>query len=142
MYTSFQLAKKYISYYLSASNSKGHGIHSPFVFNFILDVLNNRQNYLPPSNIESVRKELQNNTQALTIKDLRCRFTKEQIRKTNSCPTGYYSCQTKEIWPLVSPAGEKVSTPNDHRTRHFIRYYHLPTSPPPLRIKHHNHRGK
>ncbi|HZH95110.1 MAG TPA: SAM-dependent methyltransferase, partial [Flavisolibacter sp.] len=70
MYTSFQLAKKYISYYLSASNSKGHGIHSPFVFNFILDVLNNRQNYLPPSNIESVRKELQNNTQALTIKDL------------------------------------------------------------------------
>jgi predicted O-methyltransferase YrrM len=70
MYTSFQLTKKYISYYLGASNSKGHGIHSPFVFNFILDVLNNRQQYLPPSNIEGIRKQLQHNTEALTIKDL------------------------------------------------------------------------
>ena len=31
---------KYLQYYWVASNSKGHGIHSPFVFKFIQEILN------------------------------------------------------------------------------------------------------
>ena len=58
MYSSFQLARKYLQYYIKASNGKGHGMHSPFVFDFILNVLNNRQNYIPPPEIEDLRKEL------------------------------------------------------------------------------------
>jgi predicted O-methyltransferase YrrM len=68
--TSFQLAKKFIHYYLTASNGKGHGIHSPFVFNFVLDVLNNRQNIHPPANIEDLRKTLLNDNTALVIEDM------------------------------------------------------------------------
>jgi predicted O-methyltransferase YrrM len=70
VYTSFQLSKKYIHYYLTASNGKGHGVHSPFVFNFILDVLNNRQNIQQPANIEDLRKELLQDNTALLIEDM------------------------------------------------------------------------
>ena len=42
MYNRFQLAFKYIAYYLTASNAKGHGTHSPFVFDFITNVLQNK----------------------------------------------------------------------------------------------------
>lgn len=70
MYTSAQLAKKYIRYYLSASNGKGHGTHSPFVFDFILNVLNNKSNYHPPEAIERLRKELLQNNTILQIEDL------------------------------------------------------------------------
>ncbi len=70
MYSSFQLAKKYIHYYFTAANGKGHGIHSPFVFNFVLDVLNNRKKIHPPANIEALRKELLQDDTALLIEDM------------------------------------------------------------------------
>jgi hypothetical protein len=34
---------KYFNYYFNASNGKGHGVHSPFVFSFITDVLNTKE---------------------------------------------------------------------------------------------------
>jgi len=34
---------KYCNYYFNASNGKGHGVHSPFVFNFIGSILNNTE---------------------------------------------------------------------------------------------------
>ncbi len=70
MYTSFQLAKKYIHYYLTAANGKGHGTHSPFVFDFILSVLNNRQGYAPPTEIEALRQKLLADATEIEIEDL------------------------------------------------------------------------
>nr|AIA19127.1 Methyltransferase domain protein [uncultured bacterium] len=70
MYNSFQLAKKYLHYYLNASNSKGHGMHSPFVFDFILNVLNNKSNYQYPDDIEALRKSLLNDERVIEVEDL------------------------------------------------------------------------
>jgi hypothetical protein len=36
----FQTKTKYWRWWFTASNSKGHGMHSPFVFDFIINVLN------------------------------------------------------------------------------------------------------
>ncbi len=58
MYNSFALGKKYISYRLKASNGKGHGVHSPFVFNFIKDVLRNNNQLLFAASIEARRAAL------------------------------------------------------------------------------------
>jgi predicted O-methyltransferase YrrM len=69
VYSSFQLAKKYFNYYLHASNSKGHGMHSPFVFDFILNVLNNESNYQSPGEIEQLRKELLRDKRVIEIED-------------------------------------------------------------------------
>jgi predicted O-methyltransferase YrrM len=70
VYSSFQLLKKYIRYYATASNGHGHGMHSPFVFDFILHVLNNKKGYVPPAAIEALRKKLLQDNTVLFIEDL------------------------------------------------------------------------
>jgi len=34
---------KYFNYYFNASNGKGHGVHSPFVYSFITSILNSKE---------------------------------------------------------------------------------------------------
>jgi predicted O-methyltransferase YrrM len=70
MYSSFQLALKYLNYYFTASNRNGHGMHSPFVFEFITKVLNDKTNYADYNAIEKIRKKLLNNHEMLAVEDL------------------------------------------------------------------------
>src|SRR5687767_11700800 len=70
MYSSSHLIKNYLGYYLTASNSKGHGMHSPFVFDFILYVLNDKKKYKIPQEIENLRNELLKDDTFITIQDL------------------------------------------------------------------------
>ena len=70
MYSSFQLALHYLRYFLTAANGKGHGTHSPFVFDFILHVLNNHDKGLPVSDIEQLRKQLLSDKTRVDIRDL------------------------------------------------------------------------
>jgi hypothetical protein len=58
MFTKFQLTKKYLHYYLTASSGKGHGIHSPFVFDFIKNVLRDKKEYAYYPVIEKGRQQL------------------------------------------------------------------------------------
>ncbi|MEN9512690.1 MAG: hypothetical protein RJB16_450 [Bacteroidota bacterium] len=58
MYPTFTLIKKYIQYYVNASNSKGHGVHSPFVYQFIQEVLLNKQIPHEANLMEAKRKDL------------------------------------------------------------------------------------
>jgi predicted O-methyltransferase YrrM len=69
MYSSFQLAKKYFHYYFHAKNGKGHGVHSPFVFNFIIHVLNDHKKYDYYDKIEKLRKNLLVNNDKIEIED-------------------------------------------------------------------------
>ena len=45
-------------------------MHSPFVFDFIRNVLNNKNKYAPPLEIEQLRKELLNDNRTIEIEDL------------------------------------------------------------------------
>ncbi len=69
MFSKFQLAKKYLHYYFTASNGKGHGIHSPFVFDFITNVLNDKKKYDCYKKIENRRKELLHDTTVIEVED-------------------------------------------------------------------------
>lgn len=69
MFSKFQLVKKYISYYLTASNGKGHGMHSPFVFEFITKVLNDDRTYYCYPQVEALRQSLLQNNTVLTLED-------------------------------------------------------------------------
>ena len=42
LYSTPTLLLKYLHYYWGAANAKGHGIHSPFVFKFIKEILNSK----------------------------------------------------------------------------------------------------
>lgn len=70
MYSSFTLVKKYLDYYLHAANGKGHGIHSPFVYNFVQHVLNDRKQYPAYGQVEALRKQLLHDDTVLNIHDL------------------------------------------------------------------------
>ncbi len=69
MYSSFQLVKKYLHYCLTASNGKGHGIHSPFMFDFIKHVLNDKTAFPVYQTIEQQRKKLLNNSTVIEVED-------------------------------------------------------------------------
>jgi predicted O-methyltransferase YrrM len=84
MYSSFQLAKNYIRYYLSARNGKGHGVHSPFVFDFIRQVLNDNGSYPPPAALEQLRNTLGKDSEWIDVEDFgagsrRNRSSRKQI---------------------------------------------------------------
>lgn len=69
MYSPFQLGKKYLWYWITAKNGKGHGIHSPFVFEFITSVLNDNGEYYCYQPIEALRARLQNDQTVLELED-------------------------------------------------------------------------
>jgi hypothetical protein len=54
MVASLQKFIKYCKYWLTADNGKGHGIHSPFVFKFVIDVLNDKRFFYAFDTIESI----------------------------------------------------------------------------------------
>jgi len=69
MFSKFQLAKKYLHYYFTASNGKGHGIHSPFVFDFIIKVLNDKKEYACYNSIEKRRAALLTDATIIEVED-------------------------------------------------------------------------
>ena len=70
MYSAPQMALKYLQYLLSASNSKGHGMHSPFVFNFIKNVLNDDRDFYAYTQIEQQRQHFLQDKTILNIADM------------------------------------------------------------------------
>jgi predicted O-methyltransferase YrrM len=69
MYSKFRLGLKYLSYYLSAFDIKGHGIHSPFVFEFVTKVLGDKTRYPEYETIEQLRQQLLKDNNVLIVQD-------------------------------------------------------------------------
>jgi predicted O-methyltransferase YrrM len=69
MYSSLTLLKKYFQYLLKASNGKGHGVHSPFVYTFIREVLNKKANHTLIPSIENRRAQLLANNAGIQVWD-------------------------------------------------------------------------
>ena len=69
MYSPLQIVIKYFNYWLNSSNGKGHGMHSPFVFEFITKVMNDKTVYPEYEKVESLRDRLLNNNTVLEVED-------------------------------------------------------------------------
>lgn len=95
MYNSFQLASKYLRYYITASNGKGHGIHSPFVFDFITKILNDKRHFYSYDRIEALRNKLLQTDRVIEVEDFGAGSSKHQSRER----------KVKDIarWSLKSP---------------------------------------
>lgn len=70
MYSKWQLARKYISHYFSANSGKGHGIHSPFVFDFVRTVLKDPSAKQALRPVEELRKKLCQDPREIVVEDL------------------------------------------------------------------------
>ena len=69
MYSRSTLALKYLRYYLQASNGRGHGTHSPFVYHFIKKILNDQQHYPGYEKVETLRRFLLGNRTLINVTD-------------------------------------------------------------------------
>jgi len=69
MYSPLQLAVKYLNYLIIASSGKGHGMHSPFVFEFITKILNDKTVYPEYEKVETLRSQLLNDNRVLEVED-------------------------------------------------------------------------
>lgn len=80
------LVFRYISYKLFARHKYGHGIHSPFIYGFIKDVLNNRKPSAEIIKIENKRREYLRNGKILEIVDYGAgsKFSKKKSRSLKS----------------------------------------------------------
>lgn len=101
MYSPLQSGAKYLTYYLTASNGKGHGIHSPFVFDFITHVLNDDRHFYAYQSIEKIRQLLLIDKQELVIEDLGAgsRVKKENTRQV--CEIAGSSLKPKKFGQLL-----------------------------------------
>ncbi len=72
-------------YWLTSSNGSGHGIHSPFVFDFIKQVLKDKKLYSAYSTIEKVRYNLLNDSSIIEVEDFGAGST---VIKTNQRSVG------------------------------------------------------
>jgi len=64
----FQFFFKRLAFNLKAANGKGHGVHSPFVFRFITEILNDNRFFYSYETIENNKKIFQITTNKLTNK--------------------------------------------------------------------------
>jgi predicted O-methyltransferase YrrM len=69
VFNKFTLAQKFLHYYSSASNGKGHGIHSPFVYQFVREILIDKKKYYAYSQVEHVRKRMLKDHSVITVDD-------------------------------------------------------------------------
>ena len=86
MHSNAQLAFKFIKYFFTASNGKGHGIHSPFVYDFVTKVLNKKNTPENIAAIEARRKSLEANAAVIEVLDRgagsrQSEFKKRSIRE-------------------------------------------------------------
>lgn len=85
MYSTFQFGVRYLKYYVSASNRSGHGLHSPFVFDFISNVLNDDRCFYAYQSIENLRQLLLIDNSKIMIEDFGAgsRVKKNSIRSVS-----------------------------------------------------------
>ena len=92
MYSRYTIAQKYFLYYIRSANGKGHGIHSPFVYDFVRNVLLGQDANPLEEMIEDIRAGLQKDRRVIEIDDFgagsgiqKGRFRRlQEITKTSS----------------------------------------------------------
>jgi len=63
----FRITFKFILHFLSAKNTHGFGVHSPYLFHFTKYVLNNKSSYYIFSSIEEIRSILRQDKRILDV---------------------------------------------------------------------------
>jgi predicted O-methyltransferase YrrM len=73
MYSKSRLAVNWFNYFIHASNGRGHGIHSPFVYDLVREVLIDQRLFNSFEKIEQVKKALLADNRTIPVNDLGAR---------------------------------------------------------------------
>jgi predicted O-methyltransferase YrrM len=77
MRNSFFTATQFFKYYLFSRHRKGHGVHSPWVFTFVKDVLNNKISISYFAENRRWQQQLKKNSTQIEVHDLGAATNKE-----------------------------------------------------------------
>lgn len=69
MFSKYTLARKYLQYRKNALNGKGHGIHSPFVYSFVREVLRDKRTYPCYQPLAALRRILATDERSIDVQD-------------------------------------------------------------------------
>lgn len=101
MYSRFQSALKYFHYFRKASNGHGHGIHSPFVFQFINKILNDKTQYPAYTPVEALRKELKKDRTVLAIEDFGAGSVVDKTKERSVASIASHAAKPKKYGQLL-----------------------------------------
>lgn len=101
MYSRIKLLYKYLHYYFTAQNGKGHGIHSPFVFDFVINVLNDKRNYYAYGQVEDMRGELLRDKHVLEIEDMGAGSVVAKTRQRRICDIARHAAKPAKYGQLL-----------------------------------------
>ena len=105
MHSNAQLAFKFIKYYFTASNGKGHGIHSPFVYDFVTKILNKKNTPENVAAIEARRKSLEANATVIEILDRGAGSRTSELKKRSIREIAKSALKQKKISQLLYRMG-------------------------------------
>ena len=101
MYSKPQLLLKYLQYYLIASNGKGHGMHSPFVFEFITKILNDKTVYPEYEKVEALRNQLSDDDSILEVEDFGAGSVIDKKNKRSISSIAKHAAKPKKFGQLL-----------------------------------------
>ena len=101
VYSPLQAAAKYFKYYIHAANSKWHGTHSPFVYEFITKVMNDFTKYEEYKKVESLRKKLLLDETELTVEDFGAGSAKTNSDKRSIASIARNAAKSKKFGQLM-----------------------------------------
>jgi predicted O-methyltransferase YrrM len=112
MYLSFQIAIKYFHYWITASNGRGHGIHSPFVYQMVNEVFHNKEQDDFFKKIESLRKELLLNHHAVEVEDFGAGSVSGNKRQRKIKDIARYSLKSPKYARLMFQLAQFIKAEN------------------------------
>lgn len=103
--------KKYIEYILFSRHRKGHGIHSPFVFELVSDVFRNKIDDDIVYTIENIRKRLLSDPGSISVNDLGSGSTRMKTSLRKVSDIARYSAVTQKYGTLLFNMSRAFGTP-------------------------------
>lgn len=105
VYSPLQAATKYFKYYVHAANSKGHGVHSPFVFEFITKVMNDftadSDRDADYKKVKDLRKQLLKDETELLVEDFGAGSSKTKSDKRTVASIARNAAKSKKFGQLM-----------------------------------------
>lgn len=101
VYSPFLSALKYLNYYVRASNGHGHSIHSPFVFEFITKILNDKTQYPAYIKVEYLRRRLIKDKSVLAIEDFGAGSAVDKTKHRTIASIASHAAKPKKFGQLL-----------------------------------------
>jgi predicted O-methyltransferase YrrM len=107
----FSRTLKYLKYILLSRHGKGHGIHSPFIYDLVSRVFINRIDQSLVRKIEQIRKKMKSDSRSILVNDLGSKSDqgKGLIRKVSDIAR--YSPVTEKYGRLLSNMSAEFGKP-------------------------------